>query len=93
MRRRNEAGKRSRKIQWPNQGEGVAPQPRPFQDTWRLPMLWRLLLGVVAALVGALVCGFAGWLYAGNYATGFVFLGQVGYEAGASSGALGGLVL
>jgi hypothetical protein len=56
-------------------------------------MLWRLLLGVVAALVGALVCGFAGWLYAGNYATGFVFLGQVGYEAGASSGALGGLVL
>jgi hypothetical protein len=56
-------------------------------------MLMRLVVGVVGAVLGALLLGFAGWLYAGNYATGFVFLGQVGYEAGATAGALGGLVL
>jgi hypothetical protein len=56
-------------------------------------MLSRLVVGVVGAVLGAILFGFAGWLYAGNYATGFVFLGQVGHEAGAAAGALGGLVL
>jgi hypothetical protein len=56
-------------------------------------MLSRLVVGVVGAVLGAILLGFAGWLYAGNPATGFVFLGQVGYEAGATAGALGGLVL
>ena len=56
-------------------------------------MLIRLTATVVAGLVGAVLGGLGGLLYAGNYAVDFEFLGRRGYEAGAVAGALGGFVL
>ena len=56
-------------------------------------MLTRLTVALVAGIVGALLGGVGGCLYAGNYAVDFEFLDHRGYEAGAAAGVFGGFVL